>query len=387
MAILMGTACLTACGGEENGGKLAETSVIDNLEDERYVNLYGRDWYNENLEGWSFVNSASGFEVRFSGTELKMDVQVSLGGYDNTSFSVFLDGEKDSNAHVVKLNQTVYGEETVTLLSGLAAGEHSARVLKRISSNRSACTVSRIETDGTFLAAPARPEIRLDVYGDSITVGEGVMRSVTVDENTGIVTDSKIYTADTMNVFQSYAGVCARELGADFRVFGRGGITLKYHTPNEKCVLENYKSMAVDLDVSIGSCPEYDYASWTPHAVIIYLGTNDYSRGKAYPELNYSDDGMKAAVAEFLNTVIGRYYGTDIPVFLCSNLMVPDSGLSEVMEGVKNSLKGKFPNLEAVKFQAGITAPVGHPETKESEVAGKQLAAAVRSALGLSEAE
>lgn len=388
MAVLMGTACLAACNKDGGDGAQTEIAVIENLEDERYVNLYGRDWYNENLEGQTFINSASGFEVRFSGTELTMDVQVSLGGYDSTSFSVFLDGETDSNARVVKLGRTIYGEETVTLLSGLESGEHTARVLKRISSNRSVCTVSRIRTDGTFLAAPERPEIRLDVYGDSITVGEGVMRSVTVDETTGIVSDSTIYTADTMNVFQSYAGVCARELGADFRVFGRGGIAMKYHTTADKfSVLENYKSMAVDLDVSLGACPEYDYASWTPHAVIIYLGTNDYNRGKAYPQLNYSDDGLKAGFAEFLNTVIGKYYGRDIPIFLCSNLMIPDSGLDKVMENVKNSLKAKFPNLETVKFAAGITAPMGHPEVNDSEIAGKQLAAAVRASLGLNSEE
>ena len=381
MAVFMGALCCAACNKSDG---LERTSVIENLEDGRYVNLYGRDWYNENLEGWTFANSASGFEVCFSGTELAMDVQVSLGGYDNTSFSVFLDGETDSNARVVKLGQTVYGAETVTLLSGLEKGEHRARVLKRIASNRSLCTVSRIRTDGVFLAAPDRPELRLDIYGDSITVGEGVMRSVTVDETTGIVNDSKIYTADTMNVFQSYAGVCARELGADFRVFGRGGIAMKYHTAADKfSVLENYKSMAVDLDVSLGACPEYDYTSWTPHAVVIYLGTNDYNRGMAYPELKYSDEGLKAAFAEFLNTVIGKYYGRDIPIFLCSNLMIPDSGLAEMMEDVKNSLKTKFPNLETVKFAAGITAPGGHPELNESEAAGKQLAAAVRSALGL----
>lgn len=378
-----------ACG--EGGGKpvnpsaLPEISEITDLTDDRYVNLYGRNFYNDGLEGMTFVNSASGFEVRFSGTRLTMRVQIVTSGavgYDKSMFSVFLDGETDSNARILEMPKTIGAFETHVVAEGLEEGEHTVKVLKRTPSNRERCIVGSISTDGTFLAAPPTPEIRLDVYGDSITCGEGVMREVTYQESTGKYIDSAVYTADTQNVFESYAGFAARELGAELRVFGRGGIALKYKRPSDDfCVMNNYRSMAVDLSVERGECPEYDYTSWTPSAVVIYLGTNDYNIGRAYPQVGYSSNGMTYAVVQFINEVIGPNYGKQIPVFLCSNMMVPDSGLDECMEEAKRILSAEYPNVSAVKFAPGITAPGGHPVVGESEVAGKLLASEIKKTL------
>ena len=377
--------CAAKEGPVDNTTALPETSQITDLTDARYVNLYGRNFYNENLEGMTFVNSVSGFEVRFSGTMLEMRVQIittGAAGYDKSMFSVFVDGETDSNANVLTMAKTVGVFERYVVAQGLAEGEHTIRVLKRTPSNRERCIVGSIATDGTFLAAPPTPEIRLDVYGDSITCGEGVMREVTYDAATGRYTDSAVYTADTQNVFQSYAGAAARELGAELRVFGRGGIALKYKRPTDDfCVLDNYRSMAVDLSVERGECPEYDYNSWKPSAVVIYLGTNDYNIGRAYPQVGYSDSGMAYAVVQFINEVVGPYYGKDMPVFLCSGMMVPDSGLDACMEEAKRILGAEYPNIVTVEFEAGITAPGGHPVVEESDRAGKQLAAAIRAVL------
>lgn len=380
--------CFSACDLLTNFGKdssedsaLAEISAITDLEDERYVNLYGRNFYNENLEGMTFVNSASGFEVHFKGTQLKASVRSIVGTdarFQKSVFSVFVDGEKGSNAKIVSVT-AIHGKyEDVVFVDGLSEGEHTVKILKRTPSNRDTCVVESIETDGAFLAAPERPKIKLDIYGDSITCGEGVMREVTYDQTTGTYSDSAVYTADTQNVFQSYAGVAARELDAEFRVFGRGGISMKYTTGTTLTVGGNYKSMAVDMTVG-KDCPEYDYNSYAPDAVVIYLGTNDFRLGTA--ENNYSLTGLKAAFIQFIDNVVGTYYGTDMPIFLCYGMMAPDSGLDNCMEGVKTALKIKYPNIDTVAFDAGVTAPWGHPVLEESETAGKLLAGKIQEKL------
>lgn len=391
---VLASSAFSACAGRPQDNapgtddELPPVSELTDLTDERYCNLYGRNFYNDGLEGMTFVNSASGFEVRFSGTELTVSVQVitsGAAGYDCSMFSVFADGETDSNACVVSMPKTIGVFERHVLVEGLPEGEHTVRVLKRTPSNRDRCIVGQISTDGTFLAAPARPQISLDVYGDSITCGEGVMREVTYNPTTGKYADSAVYTAETQNVFQSYAGVAARELGAELRVFGRGGIALKYKRPSDDfCVLDNYRSMAVDLSVERGECPAYDYSSWTPSAVVIYLGTNDYNIGRAYPQVGYSSDGMTYAVVQFINEVVGIYYGKETPIFLCSNMMVPDSGLDACMERARQILSSDYPNIRTVKFEAGITAPGGHPVVEESETAGKLLASQIEEMLSLS---
>ena len=388
-ALMMATLVLPGCNNDGEKPKLERVSEVSDLSDDRYVNMYGRTFYSEDMEGMCVLNSASGFEVRFQGTRLDAYVQVLVGNfatYDKCLFSVFIDGEKDSEKKIVVIPKSFGIYELCTIAEGLSDSEHTVKVLKRTPSNTDRCYFASLQTDGFFLSAPAAPAVKLDVYGDSITCGSGVMRDVTYDEASGKYIDSGIYTSATQNVFKSYAGVAARELDAELRVFGRGGITMKYRNPNteEFCVLNNYKSMAVDLSVERGDCPEYDYYSYTPDAVVIYLGTNDYFRGLSYPALNYSRDGIAAGFVQFINEVVGRYYGKDMPVFLCSNMMVPQSGLAEAMEDVQEALRSQYPNIVTVKFAEGITAPSGHPVAEESEVAGQQLAAAIRAKLAKS---
>ena len=104
--------------GEDDG--VPPVSELTDLTDERYCNLYGRNFYNDGLEGMTFVNSASGFEVRFSGTQLSVSVQVitsGAAGYDRAMFSVFTDGETDSNACVISMPKTIGAYERYSLVS------------------------------------------------------------------------------------------------------------------------------------------------------------------------------------------------------------------------------------------------------------------------------
>ena len=76
----------------------------------KYVNTYGRVFYNPDLGGVTFINSASGFEVCFRGTALRAQVQTvaSGGSYANGMFSVFVDGETDSEAKILKTERSVF---------------------------------------------------------------------------------------------------------------------------------------------------------------------------------------------------------------------------------------------------------------------------------------
>lgn len=383
-------ACFVACGKSEPEQPIDKIALTQNATGySKYVNTYGRVFYNSDLGGVTFINSASGFEVRFRGTELRAEVQTVSGGgsYPNGMFSVFVDGETDSNAKILKTERSVGGvSDEVTIAEGLTDGEHVVKVLKRTPSNRDRLIVSQISTDGEILPAPAKPSLNIEFYGDSITCGEGVLRAYK-DEN-GNIKDSVLYTQKTQNVFQSYAGECAKDLGAAFRVFGRGGIALKYtdFTKERYTVANNYDSVAVDL--AAAEYP-YDYNSYRPDAVVIYLGTNDYFRsqkGTAKDDngVAYSKGGMKIAVVNFVRDVIGRYYGKNIPVFVCSNLMAPGSGLDVIMENAVTELKSDFPNAVAVKFDKGVTTDKGgHPVVEDSEIAGAKLAGEIRRVLGI----
>ena len=376
--LAMGVCAFSACGGPSDSSRggaveVPETDRIDDLFDKRYVNLYGRNFYNENLEGTVFINSASGFELKFRGTAVYADICAS--GSRNSMWSVFVDGETDSNARVLTFRDTkgLFGKKT--LVEGLSDGEHTLKILKRTPSNFDRITVSSIFSDGVFLAAPEKPALNVVFYGDSITCGEGVLREYKP-------TDKAVYTAETQNALQSYAWYCANELGTSFEIFGRGGITLKFRNPatEEFSVLNNFKSYAVDLSVERGDCPEYDFSS-AIDAVVIYLGTNDYIRSLKYAT-GYSLAGMESAYMEFVEKAVGAYYGYDIPVVLCSGLMVHSSGLDGCAKGAAQKLKSKYPYIAAIDFDAGVTEPTGgHPVVEDSVKAGKALAGALRTLL------
>lgn len=365
MSFFVSACCFYGCDSTQNEDSLPEINETEDLTDSRYVNLYGRNYYSDNFDGMTFVNSASGFEFKFRGTAAYANICVM--GSRSSMWSVFVDGETDSNARVLSFKETHGVFEKRVLVEGLTDGEHLIKVLKRTPSNFDRIIVNGLSCDGKIMAAPEKPSLNIAFFGDSITCGEGVLREYEPS-------DSKVYTAETQNALQSYAGYCAKELGASFDVFGRGGIALKYLNPatEDFSVLNNYKSMAVDLSVEKGECPEYDFAD-VPSAVVIYLGTNDYFRSKKY-DTGYSLAGMQAAFVEFVDK-LGVYYGTDIPIVLCSGMMCHDSGLAGAAKGAAQMLKAKYPFIEAIDFDAGVTeATGGHPVVEDSEKAGKMLA-------------
>ena len=253
------------------------------------------------------VNSASGFEVKFTGTYLKMDVLVK--GVWDERFSVYVDGERDSEKNILATGRNVDGFQfkSVYIAKALAFGEHTVKILKRTMSSMTACYVKNLETDGEFLPVDKRENLKIEFFGDSITCGEGVLREVQTIN--GQFVDSNIYNEDTESVMLSFAGVAADLLDAEYRIFGRGGAALKY-TTQQYTLLDNWGSVAFDIETP------YDYTTWKPDVVVIEKGVNDYVQSINNSSLNYSNKGLVAAMVEFIEDCIGVHYGKDIPIVL-----------------------------------------------------------------------
>ena len=355
---------LAACGTEEAPMR-KRSEVVCSVQEEEFVRSYGRTYAYDG--GTAYPNAASGFAVRFYGTKLEAELYA-FGEWD-AGLSVMVDGETDSNAAIFTLPRGGGYARTV-LVRDIAEGEHTVCILKRHDSLRNTFACRTLTTDGTFLPAPESPSLKMEVYGDSITSGSGILRAT----DPAAHTDSGEYSQRTQNALQSYAAVAAARLGAELRIYGRGGIAMAYST-DRNTVLSNYDAAAVDLD---RECFPYDYNSWTPDVVVIYLGTNDVLIA-AQHDTGFTMEGLKAAYCSFLRGVIGQYYGKDIPVFLCSGMMVPDSGLGDCMEEVRAELCGEFPNLETIEFDA---CAIGHPVVSENQTAGEELAQAIGQKLG-----
>lgn len=342
--------------------RVENMNIIERISESERVKFYGRTFFHDMFGANVIINSASGFEVKFSGTFLKMDILVK--GVRNERFSVFVDGERDSEKNILSINRDVDGFKfkTVDIVKGLEEGEHTVKIIKRTMSSMSTCYVKNLETDGVFLELENKSNLKIEYFGDSVTCGEGVLREVRKEN--GQYIDSNNYNEDTETVTLSFAGIAANLLDAEYRVFGRGGSAMKY-TTQQYSLLNNWKSVAFDLEIP------YDYTTWTPDVVVIEMGINDYVQYLNNSNLKYTKFGMVSAILQFVEDCIGTNYGKDIPIILCSGILVPNSGLDEVMEEVKNRLIDDFPNIDIVNFE---DCRLGHPIVSQSLEYGEILA-------------
>jgi len=149
----------------------------------------------------------------------------------------------------------------------LGPGEHVVELFKRTEPEVGQGQLLGLELPpgARLLPPPDRPERRIEFIGDSLTAGFG---------NLGPGPGCP-FTAATEDGYRSYATLAARMLRAEAHIVAWSG----------RGVVRNY-----DLD-SIGVIPQlfertlpedaasrWDFSRWTPHAVVIFAGQNDFGR-------------------------------------------------------------------------------------------------------------
>lgn len=334
---------------EEIGEKI---SRIEDIATSEYVNLYGRSYYNETKESTVLPNVASGVEVKFYGTALKAETgtmhSISFG-YD-TLLSVLVDGDTNTEKHQLTLkNKDV--KETV-LISGLKKGWHTVKVLKRDSSSLSLWLLSTLSTDGYFSEAPARPETKIMVYGDSITAGSDINRNIP--------------TRTPYDGLLTYIMRPVLELGYEVNVFARGGAVMSCEWASEPdySTLKNYDKVAYDTVIP------WDMSTYEPDVIVIYLGTNDYAVTKRG---GGSQEQFENAYISFIEKH-AELYGEDVKFILCRGSM-SDFPLDNV---ISHFADGRL-SVELVTFDR---CSEGHPVLEEHRAYALQMKAKLLECLG-----
>jgi len=201
--------------------------------------------------GWPAVY----FEARFWGTGVTVDVAS-----DTDFYRLLVDGRERM------LLKQPHGAITI---SGLPAGEHVVR-LEKLTESQSGGGRFR----GFFLAgrgralSPPRRKDQVEFIGDSYTVGYG---------NTSpkrSCTGSEVH--DTTDSQQAFGPLAAKRLGYDYRVLAYSGfgIVRNYdgHRPGETMPLL-YRRLLPDDAAQVETSP----GAWRPRAIVVNLGTNDFS--------------------------------------------------------------------------------------------------------------
>jgi lysophospholipase L1-like esterase len=319
----------------------------------------------------------TGVTFAFTGTSAAIGVAAVSGG--NSVNLVIDDGEP------VIISEFTAG--TAINTPALPHGNHTVVLRKRSEAQYGTMALGDITTDGHLLAAPAASKRQIDIIGDSISVGYGL---------DGIFPCSD--SAAVQNNLKTYGPVAAAALDADYQVMawsGKGLIrNIAIAGPDTSPLLPQLYTRYGALDAD-GSYPFP--ASWSPQAVVIALGTNDFnylmwdSSGQAYKARDPVDaaafsDGMVA----FVESIRAEHY-PDAHFFLVTSPLLNDNYPSA--EDAQKTTQTKA--LTDAIARLGETAhlidwpaqgsEVGcdyHPNAATNVVAADMLVEAIGAALG-----
>jgi lysophospholipase L1-like esterase len=317
--------------------------------------------------------------VRFSGTGLDLRLKDHGSGTPETTnyYDVSVDGAEPT------LLEVSAQQERYLLAANLPAGEHQVELFKRVEAapgGRSGAGKGQILgfiLHGTALLPAQLPARRLEFIGDSITCGYGNELETTTPENAH-------YTTRNSNGHKAYGALTAQLLGAQYSAVAYSG----------RGISRNFAGGGGQLmpNLYLSSIPEdsaasaWNPAQYMPDAVIINLGTNDFSTpgvDRAVFLKNYIDflttlRGFypKAALVAAIGPMLSDYYPPGEKAWTNAQADIKAAVDARVAAGDKN--------LHFLAF-APQTPPYGedwHPTVATHQKMAEQLSASLKSILG-----
>jgi lysophospholipase L1-like esterase len=315
------------------------------------VHLVGR-FDQRDAAGPRFTWSGSTLRMRLDGSAL--DIQ--LDGDSGIFFQVVVDG---SPAGVF---QTSGGQGTYHVVSDLPAGLHDIEVYRR---NEGFMGVAQFRgfvpgPGSAIVPSPWPYQHRLEFIGDSITCGYGVEGADAFCS----------FSGETESAYASYAAIAARNLGAAAHliVFSGKGVFQNFGGDKSEPMPALYpRTLTRD------AASEWDFTRWIADAIVINLGTNDFSAPLE------RDDFVNAYVG-LIHDVRSRY--PDATIFCVGWQFWGADKETYVQQAIKSS---GDPKLRFVEFTIDPADGWGcdyHPSAKTHAKLGQLLTVAIKDALG-----
>lgn len=282
--------------------------------------------------GWPGVH----FIARFRGTE----VSANLTDSGQNRYTVVIDDQPPKTITAVQ-------QGTVSLAGGLANVEHDVVLWRNTEAYKGTAVFGGFVdfgAGGELLPPPAPPERRIEVIGDSISVGSGV-------EGPSPECTQDDYT----NNYLAYGSIAARALNADLHTSAYSGIGVYHSYNNDPTMPARYGYALTQEQVA------WDFGKFTPHVVVINLGTNDYSNGD--PGTGYRD-----AYIDFAGDVHAKYPD--------AKLLLVRFNSSWPLDAVKTELEGNGASVEILEYvNKPLTSACYHPNEAEQQQLADALVA------------
>jgi lysophospholipase L1-like esterase len=337
--VFVGCCLLTSCGsskstpmaGTDAGSDSGADAAVDVLIGDTTIRTVEADDYEHLLYSGriDFTDpkaptfSAPGVLVAARFTGVSVSVMLTDAFKGSNYANVVVDGTQ------YKI-QPEYNKDLYTVVSDLPYGEHTVEFSKRTEASQGQMTFKGFQFGGTLLPAPTRPDRRIEIIGDSISCGSGDEAA----NNSAECSDNYGLAYENANV--SYGAVLARNLAADYHITAVSGIgTIR----NYNCSDQNTMPVVYDrMFLEQASSPAWDTSKFQPDAIIVALGTNDFSPdGCNRPPLSVECDPTNyqlfiSQLEEFVGTTLRGYY-PNAHMFLISSPMLGDGWPSPVTIG------------------------------------------------------
>ncbi len=256
----------------------------------------------------------SGVQVRFRFTGNKLAIQFKGG--ERNYYNVMVDGALKEVIHSP-------GDTTIYVNGIKGNGPHEVIFFKRTEGGMGQTVFKGVElaTGGKLLPWNKVSDRRIEFIGNSITCGYGT-EGANKDED---------FRPDTENAWKAYGAIIARAFNADYHLISHSGLGVVRNYGDKQKISTGEAPMPQRFDQVLDTETKlkWDFSQWQPHAVVINLGTNDFSTSP------YPDKVVFQRRYEELITQIRTQYGK-IPVFCIVGPMIDDPCYSYVKEVVSN---------------------------------------------------
>ncbi len=347
-----------ANGGNAGNGNAGSTAGGAASEGPPAVRFIGRMDHSD-AAGPKFAWSGSGIVARFEGQQ----VSAKLAG--GQQYTVVLDGTLKP--------KLVAKDGSNMIAQGLAAGPHTIELYRRTEADEGESQFLGFDFGaGKLLAPPPAKTRRLEVIGDSITCGYG-------DEGPN---KECPFTPDTENSYISYASIAARELDADLITVAWSGKGVVCNYGDNNCADEDPMPVYYDRVLPKRANSVWDFASYQPDAVLINLGTNDFST-----KVDPSQSEFEAGYEKFLKHVRSKNPNavilcTNGPMLYGADLEKARTYIANVVKKLKDAGDSKLATFElAEQSESDGYGCDWHPSAKTHEKMAEQVVAALKSNL------
>ena len=318
--------------------------------------------------------SQSTITSQFYGTQ----VAVKLSDPNGNCFQATID-QQNNITFCTQPNQTIY-----PLASALPLGSHTITLIKitEASVGESLFVGFVLEPTGKLLPAPPPKTRRIQIIGDSISTGYGILCN---DANVH-------FTPQTQNSDLTYGAITARNVNADVHIIAWSGIGM-YHNNNGNTTHTMPAFYPLALPANSNSL--WDFRQFVPDAVVINLGTNDFAYN--IPGRNDTllpEQSFVQTYLQFIKTV--RQHAPQAYIFCALGPMLSDSypadlhelstARSYINQVVKTQQSTGDTRIAYIEFPTQ-TAALGygcdyHPNTTTHQAMATQLTAQIKKTLG-----